>query len=103
VRDNRPFAGPDPPATVFLYSPDRGGAHPEQHLAGYAGRMRADAYAGFGSASLTISEALKRPGLVCVPIFLLVQKVFSNLRSRRKRRQCHPTFLATHSTSGDGV
>jgi hypothetical protein len=33
---------------VFFYSPDRGGEHPEQHLAGYAGLMQADAYAGFG-------------------------------------------------------
>lgn len=48
VRDDRPFAGPDPPAAVFFYSPDRGGAHPEQHLAGYAGLMQADTYAGFG-------------------------------------------------------
>ena len=48
VRDDRPFAGPAPPAAVFFYSPDRGGAHPEQHLAGYAGLMQADAYAGFG-------------------------------------------------------
>jgi transposase len=47
VRDDRPFAGPDPPAAVFFYSPDRGGEHPEQHLAGYAGLMQADAYAGF--------------------------------------------------------
>ena len=37
----------DPPAAVFFYSPDRGGQHPEQHLAGYAGLMQADAYAGF--------------------------------------------------------
>lgn len=48
VRDDRPFAGPDPPAAVFCYSPDRDGEHPEQHLAGYAGLMQADAYAGFG-------------------------------------------------------
>src|SRR6266480_4283245 len=47
VRDDRPFAGPDPPAAVFFYSPDRGGEHPQQHLAGYAGLMQADAYAGF--------------------------------------------------------
>ena len=47
VRDDRPFAGPDPPAAVFFYSPDRGGEHPEQHLIGYAGLMQADAYAGF--------------------------------------------------------
>jgi len=47
VRDDRPFAGPDPPAAVFFYSRDRGGEHPEQHLAGYTGLMQADAYAGF--------------------------------------------------------
>jgi transposase len=47
VRDDRPFGGPDPPAAVFFYSPDRGGEHPEQHLADYAGLMQADAYAGF--------------------------------------------------------
>src|SRR3984957_13970823 len=47
VRDDRPFAGPDPPAAVFFYSRDRSGEHPEQHLAGYAGLMQADAYAGF--------------------------------------------------------
>jgi len=47
VRNDRPFAGLDPPAAVFLYSRDRGGEHPEQHLAGYTGLMQADAYAGF--------------------------------------------------------
>ena len=47
VRDDRPFAGPEPPAAVFFYSRDRGGEHPEQHLAGFAGLMQADAYAGF--------------------------------------------------------
>jgi Transposase IS66 family len=32
VRDDRPFAGSDPPAAVFFYSRDRSGEHPEQHL-----------------------------------------------------------------------
>ena len=49
VRDDRPFAGPAPPAAVFFYSPDRGGIHPEQHLAGYSGILQADAYSGFNS------------------------------------------------------
>src|SRR6202171_887963 len=49
VRDDRPFAGTAPPAAVYFYSPDRGGAHPEQHLAGYSGILQADAYAGFNS------------------------------------------------------
>jgi len=47
VRDDRPFAGRDPPAAVFFYSGDRGGEHSERHLACYAGLMQADAYAGF--------------------------------------------------------
>jgi transposase len=47
VRDDRPFGGPDPPAVAFFYSPDRGGGHPERHLAGFAGILQADAYAGF--------------------------------------------------------
>ena len=47
VRDDRPFGGPDPPAAMFFYSRDRTAAHPERHLAGYAGILQADAYAGF--------------------------------------------------------
>ena len=57
VRDDRPFGGPDPPAAVFFYSPDRSGEHPEQHLAGYAGFMQADAYAGFNR----LYEADRKP------------------------------------------
>src|SRR6202165_5614478 len=49
VRDDQPFGGAAPPAAVFFYSPDRGGAHPERHLAGYSGILQADAYAGFNS------------------------------------------------------
>jgi len=47
VRDDRPFGGPAPPAAMFRYSRDRTGEHPQRHLAGYAGILQADAYAGF--------------------------------------------------------
>jgi transposase len=47
VRDDRPFAGPAPPAAMFRYSRDRTGEHPQRHLASYAGILQADAYAGF--------------------------------------------------------
>jgi transposase len=60
VRDDRPFAGPDPPAAVFFYSRDRSGEHPEQHLASYAGLMQADAYAGFNR----LYEANRKPGAI---------------------------------------
>ena len=33
VRDDRPFGGPAPPRAVFHYSRDRGGEHPQRHLA----------------------------------------------------------------------
>jgi transposase len=58
VRDDRPFAGADPPAAAYFYSPDRGGVHPQEHLASYAGLMQADAYAGFDR----LYEAGRRPG-----------------------------------------
>jgi hypothetical protein len=47
VRDDRPFAGPAPPAALFFYSCNRDGEHPSRHLAGYAGILQADAYSGF--------------------------------------------------------
>jgi len=47
VRDDRPFAGADPPAALFYYSRDRSGEHPEKHLSGFAGILQADAYAGY--------------------------------------------------------
>jgi transposase len=58
VRDDRPFGGPAPPAAMFYYSRDRGGAHPVQHLAGYAGILQADAYSGYNK----LYEAERRPG-----------------------------------------
>ena len=58
VRDDRPFAGPDPPAALFFYSRNRNGEHPNRHLAGYAGILQADAYAGFGD----LYDARRKPG-----------------------------------------
>jgi transposase len=57
VRDDRPFAGPGPPAAVFFYSRNRNGEHPARHLAEYAGILQADAYAGFGE----LYQARRRP------------------------------------------
>jgi len=47
VRDDRPFAGCDPPAALFHYSRDRRGEHPRAHLASWAGILQADAYGGY--------------------------------------------------------
>ncbi len=47
VRDDRPFAGADPPAALFHYSRDRRGEHPRAHLATWSGILQADAYGGY--------------------------------------------------------
>lgn len=47
VRDDRPFAGSDPPAALFHYSRDRRGEHPQAHLASWSGILQADAYGGY--------------------------------------------------------
>ena len=47
VRDDRPFGGGAPPAAMFYYSRDRGGAHIEEHLASWSGLLQADAYSGY--------------------------------------------------------
>jgi transposase len=48
VCDDGPFGGTSPPAAMFYYSRDRGGEHPQAHLALYAGIFQADAYSGYG-------------------------------------------------------
>jgi transposase len=60
VRDDRPFGGRAPPASVFYYSRDRGGQHPQAHLATYAGVLQADAYGGYGK--LYVED--RGPGLI---------------------------------------
>jgi transposase len=47
VRDDRPWAGQDPPAAAYWFSPDRKGEHPQEHLKNFIGILQADAYAGF--------------------------------------------------------
>lgn len=47
VRDDRPCGSQAPPAVWFAYTPDRKGAHPQQHLKDFAGVLQADGFAGF--------------------------------------------------------
>jgi transposase len=47
VRDERPWAGPAPPAALYRYSPDRKGEHARALLNGCKGFLHADGYAGF--------------------------------------------------------
>ena len=47
ARDDRPWCGPDPPAAVYLYSPDRRAEQPVSHLARFTGVLQVDGYPGF--------------------------------------------------------
>ncbi len=47
ARDDRPWAGPDPPAAVYFYSPDRKAVRPACHLEDFQGVLQVDGYAGF--------------------------------------------------------
>jgi hypothetical protein len=47
VRDDRPWNGPDPPAAVYFYSPDRRAQRPATHLDRFHGILQVDGYAGF--------------------------------------------------------
>ncbi|HET8700440.1 MAG TPA: IS66 family transposase [Nitrococcus sp.] len=47
TRDDRPWSGPDPPAAVYFYSPDRKAERPASHLEGFQGVLQVDGYAGF--------------------------------------------------------
>jgi transposase len=47
TRDDRPWSGPDPPAAVYFYSPDRKAERPASHLEAFHGVLQVDGYAGF--------------------------------------------------------
>jgi transposase len=47
ARDDRAWAGPEPPAAVYFYSSDRKAERPASHLSSFSGVLQVDGYAGF--------------------------------------------------------
>lgn len=47
ARDDRPWAGSDPPGVAYLYAPDRKAEQPMRHLVGFVGVLQVDGYAGY--------------------------------------------------------
>lgn len=54
VREQRGWAGPEPPAALYMFAPDRKAERPAGHLASYKGVLHVDGYVGF--------ESLTKPG-----------------------------------------
>jgi transposase len=52
ARDDRPWSGPEPPAAVYFYSPDRKSERPAAHLQDFRGVLQVDGYAGFERLTL---------------------------------------------------
>jgi hypothetical protein len=46
-RDDRPWAGPDPPGVVYAYAPGRGAVHGLRLLEGYGGIIHCDGYEAY--------------------------------------------------------
>ena len=53
VREQRPWCGPEPPAAVFLFAPDRKAERPASHLENFKGVLHVDGYAGFERLAAT--------------------------------------------------
>ena len=51
ARDERPWAGPDPPGVAFFYAPGRGGVHAARFLEGFTGILQVDGYAGYNAVA----------------------------------------------------
>lgn len=47
ARDQRGWSGPEPPAAICFYEPDRKAERPKAHLSTYRGILHVDGYAGF--------------------------------------------------------
>ena len=53
ARDDRPWAGPSPPAVAYVYAPDRKAERPVAHLQGFRGMLQVDGYAGYRALAET--------------------------------------------------
>lgn len=94
LRDDRPFGGTAPPAVIFRFSRDRGGAHPTEHLKGWQGILQADAYAGYND----LYRGDRTPGPVLPALcwsharrkFFELADVEGNIRKGKDAREISP-------------
>lgn len=94
LRDDHPFGGAAPPAVIFRFSRDRGGAHPTEHLAGWKGILQADAYAGYND----LYRGDRKPGPVLPALcwsharrkFFELADVEGNIRKGKDAREISP-------------
>lgn len=97
VRDDQPFAGPAPPAAVYYASSDRRGAHPQRHLAAFAGILQADCYSGFEPLFDPQKKALPVTPAFCLAHarrgFFELADIEKNVREGKKGKPVSPIAL----------
>ncbi|WFU56835.1 IS66 family transposase [Bradyrhizobium pachyrhizi] len=97
VRDDRPFAGPAPPAAVYYASSDRRGEHPQKHLAAFAGILQCDCYSGFEPLFDLQKKALPMTPAFCFAHarrgFFELADIEKNAREGRKGKPVSPIAL----------
>ena len=82
VRDDRPAAGPAPPAVWFQYTPDRKGEHPVKHLREFHGILQADGYAGVNA----LYEPTREAGVILeAACWAHVRRKFYEIHEDQKR------------------
>jgi transposase len=69
AREERGWGGPEPPAAVFLFAPDRKAEHPVSHLQDFKGVLHVDGYAGF-------DQVAARPGVTLAACWAHTRRKF---------------------------
>jgi transposase len=96
ARDDRPWAGPDPPAAVYFYSPDRKAERPAAHL---------NRFRGAGRRLCRVRDARGkrrgRPGRMLGPCQAQVLRVPPGDRIADRRRGPAPDHRALRDRKGD--
>ena len=92
LRDDRPFGGTAPPATLVHVSRDRGKEHPNQHLTGWQGILQADAYGGYND--LYYRQDHKPRPVVSALSWAHAAEALRTGRYRRHRTPPDPTKVA---------
>ena len=70
ARDDRPWGGSDPPTVVYVYAPNRKAEQPMAHLAGFAGVLQVDGYAGYRALAKKRRRSIGLLLGACAPPFL---------------------------------
>jgi transposase len=97
VRDDRPFGGRAPPATLYYASRDRRHEHPARHLVSYRGILQADAYSGYNA----LYDPSRAPGPITSALcwaharrqFFELADIAANVRRRQGTTAISPVAL----------